>query len=110
MSRIAKAAITVAVSGAALAGAAGIAVADAGASGAAVNSPGVLSGNNVQVPIHIPINICGNSVNVIALANPTVRNECENNSTHVVVKDKDKDKRKSKGTNKKNTSRMSSTR
>lgn len=54
------------------------ALADAGASGAAVNSPGVLSGNVIQIPIHIPINICGNSINIIALLNPAFGNRCEN--------------------------------
>ncbi|MGC5037599.1 chaplin [Streptomyces sp. DT73] len=54
------------------------AIADAGAQGAAVGSPGVLSGNVVQIPVHIPINVCGNTVNVIALLNPAFGNECEN--------------------------------
>lgn len=55
-------------------------MADAGANGAAVHSPGVLSGNVVQVPIHIPVNVCGNTVNVIGLLNPAFGNHCENNS------------------------------
>ncbi len=63
--------------GVVLAGA-GMAVADAGAQGAAVNSPGVGSGNVIQVPIHVPINACGNSVNVIGLLNPTFGNACIN--------------------------------
>ncbi|CAL9458936.1 chaplin ChpD [Streptomyces sp. NPDC058947] len=54
------------------------AIADAGAQGAAVGSPGVLSGNVIQVPVHIPINVCGNTVNIIALLNPAFGNECEN--------------------------------
>ncbi|MYV38382.1 DUF320 domain-containing protein [Streptomyces sp. SID1328] len=54
------------------------AFADAGAEGAAVGSPGVLSGNAVQVPIHIPVNVCGNTVNVIALLNPAFGNACVN--------------------------------
>ncbi|WP_328669200.1 chaplin [Streptomyces sp. NBC_00328] len=54
------------------------AFADSGAEGIAANSPGVLSGNVVQVPIHIPVNVCGNSVNVIALLNPTIGNVCAN--------------------------------
>jgi ChpA-C len=83
MSRIAKAAVLTAAAGAALAGTAGIANADAGAAGGAANSPGVISGNNVQVPIHIPVNICGNTVDIIALLNPTAGNVCENNSTDV---------------------------
>ncbi|WP_406366457.1 chaplin [Streptomyces sp. NBC_00645] len=54
------------------------AFADSGAQGAAVHSPGVLSGNVVQVPVHIPVNVCGNSVNVIALLNPAFGNRCAN--------------------------------
>ncbi|MGW7205994.1 chaplin ChpD [Streptomyces sp. NPDC054837] len=54
------------------------AFADAGAEGAAVHSPGVLSGNVVQVPVHIPVNVCGNTVNVIALLNPAFGNTCVN--------------------------------
>ncbi|MEU3615851.1 chaplin [Streptomyces sp. NPDC006872] len=59
-------------------GGAAPAFADADAHGAAIGSPGVLSGNVVQVPIHIPINVCGNSINVIALLNPTAGNVCIN--------------------------------
>ena len=66
-----------ATGGLVLAGA-GLAVADSGAQGAAVHSPGVLSGNVVQIPIHIPINVCGNSINVIAALNPTGGNVCIN--------------------------------
>ncbi|MET9961147.1 chaplin [Streptomyces sp. NPDC006326] len=66
-----------ATGGLVLAGA-GVAAADAGASGVAAGSPGVLSGNVVQVPIHIPINVCGNTVNVIGLLNPAFGNTCLN--------------------------------
>ncbi len=59
-------------------GIAGPAIADSGAQGAAVGSPGVLSGNVIQIPVHIPINLCGNTVNVIAALNPAFGNECEN--------------------------------
>ncbi|MFJ6462632.1 chaplin [Streptomyces sp. NPDC091387] len=59
-------------------GAAGTAFADAGAEGVAVGSPGVLSGNVIQVPIHIPINLCGNTVNVVGLLNPSFGNTCVN--------------------------------
>lgn len=54
------------------------AFADAGAGAAAVGSPGVLSGNVIQVPVHIPVNVCGNSVNVLALLNPAFGNVCAN--------------------------------
>ncbi|ROQ34049.1 small secreted domain DUF320 [Streptomyces sp. PanSC19] len=59
-------------------GVASPAFADAEAEGYAVGSPGVLSGNVVQVPIHVPINVCGNSVNIIGLLNPAVGNTCIN--------------------------------
>ncbi|GGQ49139.1 MULTISPECIES: chaplin [Streptomyces] len=59
-------------------GGAAPAFADAGANGAAIGSPGVLSGNVVQIPIHIPVNLCGNSINVIAALNPTGGNVCVN--------------------------------
>ncbi|MEV0846528.1 chaplin [Streptomyces sp. NPDC049954] len=54
------------------------AFADAGAEGAAIGSPGVLSGNLVQVPVHIPLNVCGNTVDVIGLLNPAFGNTCVN--------------------------------
>ncbi|GGM92241.1 membrane protein [Streptomyces fuscichromogenes] len=59
-------------------GGAAPAFADAGAQGAAVKSPGVLSGNVIQIPVHVPINLCGNSIDVIALLNPTFGNTCVN--------------------------------
>ncbi|WP_338698102.1 chaplin [Streptomyces sp. Q6] len=54
------------------------AFADSGAEAVAAGSPGVLSGNVVQVPVHVPVNVCGNSVNVIALLNPAFGNTCVN--------------------------------
>ncbi|AWZ09632.1 MULTISPECIES: chaplin [unclassified Streptomyces] len=60
------------------AGAASPAMADSVAEGKAVGSPGVLSGNVLQVPVHIPVNVCGNTVNVIALLNPSFGNTCVN--------------------------------
>ncbi|MET9575660.1 chaplin [Streptomyces sp. DT199] len=80
MSRIAKAAGVALGTGAVVLSGAGLAMADAGAQGKAVGSPGVLSGNVVQVPVHIPVNVCGNTVNVIGLLNPAFGNECENKS------------------------------
>ncbi|MEV5973907.1 chaplin [Streptomyces sp. NPDC051921] len=59
-------------------GAAAPAMADSYADGFAIGSPGVLSGNVVQVPIHAPINVCGNSVNIIGILNPTAFNTCVN--------------------------------
>ncbi|MFM9445526.1 chaplin [Streptomyces acidiscabies] len=78
MSRIAKTAAVVLSTSAVVIGGAGLAMADAGAQGAAVGSPGVLSGNVVQVPVNIPVNLCGNTVNVIGLLNPAFGNTCVN--------------------------------
>ncbi|MGD6744674.1 chaplin [Streptomyces sp. BH106] len=78
MSRTAKAVVFSAMAAAAMAGSAGVAAADSGAQGAATNSPGVISGNNVQVPVHVPVNACGNTVDVIGLLNPAFGNTCAN--------------------------------
>ncbi|WP_455351232.1 chaplin [Streptomyces sp. SYSU K217416] len=59
-------------------GAAAPALADSGAVGGTAHSPGVLSGNLVEVPLHVPVNVCGNTVNVIALLNPAFGSPCEN--------------------------------
>ncbi|MCY0930155.1 chaplin [Streptomyces sp. H27-H1] len=80
MSRIAKAVAVTASTAAILAGGAGMAAADATAEGAAIGSPGVLSGNVLQVPIHIPINFCGNTINVVGFLNPAFGNTCINAS------------------------------
>ncbi|MEV2214044.1 chaplin [Streptomyces sp. NPDC050997] len=52
----------------------------ASADGAAVGSPGLISGNTVQVPVHAPVNLCGNTVNVVGLLNPAAGNRCGNGS------------------------------
>ncbi|MBL1080598.1 chaplin [Streptomyces actinomycinicus] len=78
MSRIAKGLVLTSAAVAAVAGGAGAASADSGANGVAANSPGVISGNVIQVPIHIPINVCGNTVDVIGLLNPAFGNACVN--------------------------------
>ncbi|MEU3711403.1 chaplin [Streptomyces catenulae] len=75
-----KGLITVAAAGGILAATVGYAHADAGAQGGAANSPGVASGNNVQVPVHVPVNTCGNTVNVVGLLNPAMGNGCANGS------------------------------
>ncbi|MFF0555184.1 chaplin [Streptomyces sp. NPDC004266] len=72
---------TLLVTGGALALSAGAAHADAGAEGAAVGSPGVGSGNTIQLPVHVPVNACGNTVNVVGLLNPAFGNGCANRST-----------------------------
>ncbi|MFH9548853.1 chaplin [Streptomyces sp. NPDC017435] len=82
MSRIAKVAAVALGTSAVVVSGAGLAMADAGAQGAAVGSPGVLSGNVVQVPVHIPVNVCGNTISVIGLLNPAFGNTCANVSDH----------------------------
>ncbi|MFI1977389.1 MULTISPECIES: chaplin [Streptomyces] len=78
MSRIAKAVVLTVGAAATVAGAAGAAAADAGAEAAAVKSPGVASGNAIQVPINIPINLCGNTISVVGALNPAFGNACIN--------------------------------
>lgn len=78
MSRTAKALALSTVVAAAVAGSAGLAVADSGATGTAAGSPGVLSGNEAQAPVHLPVGACGNTVSVVGLLNPTAGNACVN--------------------------------
>ncbi|HSA51520.1 MAG TPA: chaplin [Yinghuangia sp.] len=78
MKKMGKFAVLAAATGCLALAGSGAAMANAGADGAAVGSPGVLSGNNVQVPVHIPINVCGNTINVIGLLNPAFGNTCVN--------------------------------
>ncbi|MEK8170621.1 chaplin [Streptomyces sp. M19] len=79
MKRLSKAAALTVVTGAAVLGAAGGAVAHDGASARAGRRfPGVISGNTIQVPVHIPVNLCGNSIDVIGLFNPSMGNHCVN--------------------------------
>ncbi|MCQ4079713.1 chaplin [Streptomyces sp. RB6PN25] len=78
MSRIAKAVAFVTTTGAVVIAAAGSAAADTGTWGAAVYSPGVLSGNLFQHPIDMPINICGNSFNTVGLLNRAFGKVCLN--------------------------------
>ncbi|MEU9113517.1 chaplin [Streptomyces sp. NPDC048483] len=76
--RMRSALAATALTAAAVLGGAGIAAADSGASGAAQNSPGVISGNVIQVPVHVPVNVCGNSIDIIGLLNPAFGNTCVN--------------------------------
>ncbi|MFC8431094.1 chaplin [Streptomyces sp. NPDC057253] len=48
------------------------------ADGAAAGSPGLISGNTVQLPVHVPVNVCGNTVDVVGLLNPAAGNSCGN--------------------------------
>ncbi|MFD3839266.1 chaplin [Streptomyces sp. NPDC058642] len=54
------------------------AYADSAADGETAGSPGVVSGNTIQLPVHVPVNVCGNTVNVVGLLNPAAGNTCVN--------------------------------
>ncbi|MFC8451065.1 chaplin [Kitasatospora sp. NPDC057223] len=72
------AAVAAATGGLVLAGAGVAAAHGASAEGVAAGSPGVLSGNLIQVPVHVPVNVCGNTISVIGLLNPAFGNSCAN--------------------------------
>ncbi|MFD8543756.1 chaplin [Streptomyces sp. NPDC059649] len=74
--RIRTALAATALTATAVLGGAGVAAADSGAGGAAWYSPGVISGNTIQVPVHLPINLCGNSIDIIGLFNSATSNTC----------------------------------
>ncbi|MER5749853.1 chaplin [Streptomyces sp. NPDC002088] len=78
MSRIAKGLVLTSAAAAAVAAGAGAASANSDASGVATNSPGVVSGNVIQAPIHLPANVCGNTVNVVGFLNSAYGNYCVN--------------------------------
>ncbi|MET9529759.1 MULTISPECIES: chaplin [unclassified Streptomyces] len=78
MSRIVRMTVLSAIAAATVLGGASVASADSGAEGAAIGSPGVLSGNVVQVPVDLSVNACGNSIDVIGLLNPAFGNVCVN--------------------------------
>ncbi|MGX1473545.1 UNVERIFIED_CONTAM: hypothetical protein RKD50_002353 [Streptomyces canus] len=76
MKNLKKAAAVTMVAGGLVAAGAGMASATDGAhaDGKAVGSPGVVSGNLIQAPVHVPVNVVGNSVNVIGALNPAFGN------------------------------------
>jgi hypothetical protein len=75
-----KAAAVTMVAGGLLAAGAGMASATghAQADGEAVASPGIASGNVVQAPVKVPVNVSGNTVNVVGLLNPAFDNQAVN--------------------------------
>ncbi|MGP4047432.1 chaplin family protein [Streptomyces sp. 2A115] len=75
-----KGLMTVAAASGVLAATGGYAHAASGAHGSASDSPGVLSGNSVQAPVDVPVNVCGNTVNVVGLLNPAMGNSCTDES------------------------------
>ncbi|MFI9051752.1 chaplin [Streptomyces sp. NPDC053427] len=82
MKLVSKAVVLSAAAGVAVVGGAGVAAAGGGggahAVGGAKNSPGVLSGNLVQIPVHVPVNVCGNTVEFVGLLSPAFGNRCIN--------------------------------
>nr|WSY56124.1 chaplin [Streptomyces sp. NBC_00886] len=78
-----KSLMTMAAATGVIAAASGVAHADSGASGSSSDSPGVLSGNSVQAPAHVPVNVCGNTVNVVGILNPAVGNKCANQGSDI---------------------------
>ncbi|GHI08758.1 chaplin [Streptomyces cellostaticus] len=81
MKNLKKAAAVTMVAGGLIAAGAGMASATTGAcaDAHAVGSPGVVSGNVVQAPVHIPVNVVGNSANVVGVLNPAFGNLGVNN-------------------------------
>ena len=71
------AALVAATGGLVMAGA-GMASAEATAHGSAQDSPGIVSGNTIQVPVHVPVNACGLTVSVIGILDPAFGNTCAN--------------------------------
>ncbi|GGT35531.1 hypothetical protein GCM10010271_44410 [Streptomyces kurssanovii] len=51
-------------------------------------SPGVLSGNGVQLPVDVPVNVSGNSVNVVGIGNPATGNTSVNDSAEPPAEEK----------------------
>ncbi|MFD9813901.1 chaplin [Streptomyces sp. NPDC059080] len=80
---VSKAAVLSVAAGIAVMGGAGVASASghghgASAEGVAVGSPGVVSGNVIQVPVDVPVNVCGNTINIVGLLTPAFGNTCVN--------------------------------
>lgn len=50
--------------------------ADSSADGAAAGSPGPIAGNIVQLPVDLPLNVCGNTVDVAGFLNAAAGNSC----------------------------------
>ncbi|KOG50304.1 hypothetical protein ADK74_02100 [Streptomyces decoyicus] len=92
MSRITRVTAMAALAVSTALGGMSTAFADSGAAGGAANSPGVVSGNAIQIPVHIPVNLCGNTINLVGLLNPAFGNTCFNGNVvrrvevHRVVK------------------------
>ncbi|MEU6081731.1 chaplin [Streptomyces sp. NPDC047108] len=79
MMNLKKAAAVTMIAGGLVAAGAGVASAQgAHAQGEAAFSPGIGSGNQVQAPVHVPVNVAGNTANVIGALNPAFGNHVAN--------------------------------
>jgi hypothetical protein len=67
------------LAGVALLATAGTAAADPDPVGSAVGSPGLLSGDVIQIPVDLGLNLCGDSIDLVGLLNPASGNTCTNN-------------------------------
>lgn len=54
------------------------AAADPDPVGSAVGSPGLLSGDVIQIPVDLGLNLCGDSIDLVGLLNPAAGNSCTN--------------------------------
>jgi len=72
--------LTAAAASSIIAATGGWASADSDADGTAAGSAGVLSGNSISAPVHVPVNVCGDSVDVVGAANPAFGDSCANTS------------------------------
>ncbi|MEV6313936.1 chaplin [Streptomyces sp. NPDC051776] len=82
MSRMIRTIAVTAAAGAVVAGGAGTAAADSEAKGLAAGSSGYISGNVLQIPIHAPINFCGNTIDGDGELNATWGHTCINAEVH----------------------------
>ncbi|MFG2903751.1 chaplin [Kitasatospora sp. NPDC048286] len=78
MQNMKKAAVLSAAAAGLVLGVAGSAAANSSAEGVAAGSPGVVSGNQIQVPLDVPINLCGNTIDIVGLLNPAFGGKCAN--------------------------------
>ncbi|OIK04795.1 chaplin [Streptomyces monashensis] len=44
--------------------------------GSAADSPGLASGDVIQVPVGVNANVCGDTIDLIGLLNPSIGNTC----------------------------------
>ncbi|QEV21616.1 chaplin [Streptomyces alboniger] len=83
--RVRTLSVAVLIAASVVVGGAGQAIADPGpddgptATGVSSNNPGVISGNNLQVPVELGANVCGNTVDILAALNPALGNLCKAN-------------------------------